>query len=519
MLVSVSVSADLVLLEGEVLTMNPDQPKAQAVAVRGNKIIQVGTNESISKLIGKNTNVIRLEGKTVLPGFIDTHIHVTDYGRLLTWLNLENATSIQEIQALLSQRVTQTALGKWILGRGWDQNRLAEKRQPIRFDLDKVSPKNPVVLYHQSGQMCAVNSKALEMAKISAQTNVGIEKNSQTGEPTGILRDDATNLAWNQIPQQTQQELYDATKMALQKIVEAGVTSIHWIVLSEAELPIIKKLATLDALPLRVYVIMPANLLDTALSTFKGLKNEFLKLGGAVIFADGYLASRTAALTQPYSDEPTEQGKLLCSKQEMQTLAEKIRSAGLQLIIHAVGDKAVDEALSVIETASLDFGRPRLEQAAVLNQNLVQRIKSGGVIVSVQPCVVASEFSVWSAAERLGPERVKWLFPTSTLLRNGVVVAAGSDSPMEPLNPMLGVEAAVKRESPQKVSVTDALRMYTINAAYASAEETVKGSIEEGKLADFAVLSNNPESVSAEKLAEISVCMTVLGGKIVCSKN
>ncbi len=513
-----SVSVDLVLLEGDVLTMNPNPPKAQAVAVQGNKIIQVGTNQSISKLIGKNTNVIRLGGKTVLPGFIDTHIHVTDYGRLLTWLNLENATSIQEIQNLLSQRIKQAAPGKWILGRGWNQNRLSEKRPPTRFELDQVSPENSVVLYHQSGQVCVVNSKALEAAGIGNQDNVGIEKNL-TGEPTGILRGDATNLVWSQIPQPTQQELYDATKLALNRIVEAGITSIHWIVLSEAELPIIKKLAESDVLPLRVYVIVPATLLDTALSTFKGLKNEFLKLGGAVIFADGYLASRTAALTQPYSDAPEAQGKLLCSKQEMQTLAGKIRSAGLQLIIHAVGDKAVDEALNVIENASQNLGRPRLEQAAVLNERLVRRIKAGGVIVSVQPCVVASEFSVWSAAERLGQERVKWLFPTSTLLENDVFVAAGSDSPMEPLNPMLGVEAAVKRETPQKVSVMDALRMYTINAAYASAEETVKGSIEEGKLADLAILSNHPESASAKKLAEISVCMTVLDGKIVCSKN
>jgi predicted amidohydrolase YtcJ len=514
----VSVSVDLVLLEGNVLTMNPNQPKAQAVAVQGNKIIQVGTNESISKLIGKNTNVIRLGGKAVLPGFIDTHIHVTDYGRLLTWLNLENTNSIQEIQNQTSQRATQTPKGKWILGRGWNQQYLAEKRPPTRFELDQVSPENPVVLYHQSGQMCVVNSKALEVAGIGNQDNVGIEKNP-TGEPTGILRDDATNLVWSQIPQPTQQELYDATQMALKKIVEVGITSIHWIVLSEDELPIIKKLAESDVLPLRVYLIVPANLLDAALSTFKGLKNEFLKLGGAVIFADGYLASRTATLTQPYNDAPNEQGELLCSKQEMQALAGKIRSAGLQLIIHAVGDKAVDEALKVIETASQDFRRSRLEQAAVLNERLVRCIKAGGVIVSVQPCVVASEFSVWSAAERLGPERVKWLFPTCTLLKNAVFVAAGSDSPMEPLNPMLGVEAAVKRETPQKVSVMDALRMYTLNAAYASAEEAVKGSIEEGKLADLAILSNTPESVSAEKLAEISVCMTVLDGKIVCSKN
>lgn len=511
--------ADLVLLEGNVLTMNPNQPIAQAVAVKGNKIIHVGTNESVSELIGKGTKVLRLEGKTVVPGFIDTHVHVTDYGRLLTWLNLENASSIKEIQRLLSERVAQTEAGKWILGRGWNENRLAENRTPTRFDLDEFSPQNPVVLYHQSGQVCVVNSKALEAAGIGMQADAGIEKNPETGEPTGVLKNDATNLVWNKIPQPTPDELYDSTFMALKKIVQAGITSIHWIVLSEAELPIIRKLAEQDVLPLRVYVIVPANLLDAALSALNNLNHRFLKLGGAVIFADGYLASRTAALTEPYSDAPEEQGKLLCSAKEMRALAEKIRSAGLQLIIHAVGDRAVAEALSVIEAAGSGFVRPRLEQAAVLNQQLVQRIKGAEVIVSVQPCVVASEFSVWSAVSRLGEERVKWLFPTRALGESGVVVAAGSDAPMEPLNPMLGVEAAVKREAPQKITVTAALSMYTLTAAYASGEEAVKGSIEVGKLADLAVLSSNPVSGSSEKLGQISVCLTVLEGRIVCSNK
>jgi predicted amidohydrolase YtcJ len=513
------VSADLVLLEGNVLTMNPNQPSAQAVAVRGNKIVHVGANESVSELIGKGTKVLRLEGKTVVPGFIDTHVHVTDYGRLLTWLNLENASSIKEIQRLLSECVGQTGAGKWILGRGWDENRITENRAPTRFDLDAVSPQNPVVLYHQSGQVCVVNSKALEVAGIGMQADVGIEKNPETGEPTGVLKDDATNLVWNKIPQPTPDELYDSTFMALEKIVQAGITSIHWVVLSEAELPVIRKLAEQDALPLRVYLIAPANLLDAALSALKNLNNRFLKLGGAVIFADGYLASRTAALTEPYSDASEEQGKLLCSGKEMRVLAEKIRLAGLQLIIHAVGDRAVAEALSVIEAAGSGFVRPRLEQAAVLNQQLVQRIKRAEVIVSVQPCVVASEFSVWSAASRLGEERVKWLFPTRVLGESGVVVAAGSDAPMEPLNPMLGVDAAVKREASQKITVTDALSMYTRAAAYVSGEEAVKGSIEVGKLADLAVLSINPVSVSSEKLGQISVCLTVLEGRIVCSKS
>jgi predicted amidohydrolase YtcJ len=235
------------------------------------------------------------------------------------------------------------------------------------------------------------------------------------------------------------------------------------------------------------------------------------------------LASRTAALIEPYSDASFEQGKLLCSKQEMLTLADKIHAAGLQLIIHAVGDKAVDQALTVIKEISKPSALPppRLEQAAVLNQQLVQRIKTQKIIVSIQPCVVASEFLVWSAANRLGEKRAKWLFPVKTLLDMGVLVTAGSDCPMEPLNPLLGITAAVKREAfrEQQVDIMDTLRMYTVNAAYASSEETIKGSVEVGKLADFAVLSNDPKSVSTMKISEISVCMTVLDGKVFCSKS
>ena len=256
----VPASANLVLLEGKVLTMNPDQPNADAIAVKGNRIIEVGTNEAVSKLIGKDTTVIRLEGRTVVPGFIDTHIHVCDFGKLLTWLNLENVASIKEMQSCLSQHIKKTVKGKWIIGRGWDQNRLSEKRLPTRFDLDPFSPDNPVVLYHQSGQVCVVNSRALELAGVNQHGNAGIDKKPETGELTGILRDEATNLVWKVIPEPSEEELLAATLMALEKIVEAGITSVHWIVLSAIELSIIEKLAS-TKLGLRVYLIIPENLL------------------------------------------------------------------------------------------------------------------------------------------------------------------------------------------------------------------------------------------------------------------
>jgi hypothetical protein len=249
-----------------------------------------------------------------------------------------------------------------------------------------------------------------------------------------------------------------------------------------------------------------------------------VRVDGVEIGADGYLASRTAALLQPYSDCPAESGKLLCTQQELNGAAAKILKAGLQLVIHAVGDKAVDAALTTIEKVASEAPRKdlrnRIEQAAVLNGELINRMKKLGVIVSVQPCVVASEFSVWSATEHLGAERAKWLYPIKTLLKEGIRVVGGSDCPMEPLSPLLGVQTAVTREAfpEERATVDEALRMYTVDAAYSSNEENMKGSVETGKLADLTVLSDDPRNVPPNEIENISVEMTIMGGRIVYSR-
>jgi hypothetical protein len=527
----VTMSADLALIDGKILTMNPSQPCAEAIAIRKDRIVKVGANEEITQLIGKSTKVIRLYGRTVVPGFIDTHIHVADFGRFLTWVDLRNVKSIKEMQSRIKERVRRTPKGKWIIGHGWDQNCFAEKRLPTRYDLDAASPGNPVVLYHQSGQMCIVNSRALELAGVTKQTSASqggtVDKNEDTGELTGILRDAATNLVWNMVPEPSEEELVEAAGLACEKIVEAGVTSVHWMVLSSIEFSIIQKLRTQNRLPLRVYMIIPVNLLDNALSSglHKGSADNALKVGGAVISADGYLATRTAALFQPYNDCPDSSGRLLCTQEEMNASAVKIRKAHLQLVIHAMGDKAVDAALTTIEETSKEASgkelRNRIEQAAVLNEGLIERMKKQEVIVSVQPRVIDSEFSVWSAAEHLGIERSRWLFPLKTLLGAGVRVIGGSDCPMEPLSPLLGIQAAVTREffSEERITVDEALRLYTVDAAYASFEENIRGSIETGKLADFTVLSRDPHEVSPNEIGGIDVEMTIVGGRIVYSKH
>jgi predicted amidohydrolase YtcJ len=508
--------------------MNPSHPRAEAVAVKGDRIVKVGSNEEISQLVGKDTKVIRLNGKTVVPGFIDTHIHVADFGKLLTWIDLSDVGSIKEMQNSLRIRVKKAPKEKWLLGRGWNQNRFAEKRLPTRFDLDAASPDNPVICYHQSGQVCVVNSKALELAGVAKVTSAppggAIDRDAVTGELTGVLRENATNLIWIVIPEPNEEELVEAAGFACEKIVEAGVTSVHWMVLSSAELSIIRTLLAQKRLPLRVYIIIPVNLLDEIIDF--GLPGDSaLRIGGALISADGYLAAKTAALFQPYSDKPTASGNLLCTQEEMNSSAAKILKMGLQLVIHAMGDRAIDAALTTIEEISGEAPRKalrsRIEQAAVLNEMLIKRMKRQKVIVSVQPCVAASEFSVWSATEHLGPERARWLYPLKTLLKEGIKVVGGSDCPMEPLSPLMGIQTAVAREffPEERITVDEALRAYTIDAAFSSGEENIKGSVETGKLADLTVLSRDPRTVSPNEIKNITVEMTIIGGRVAYLKR
>ncbi|HLN90127.1 MAG TPA: amidohydrolase family protein, partial [Candidatus Binatia bacterium] len=295
------MSADIVFIDANIRTMNPCQPLAQAVAIKKNRILKVGTSQEIKKLIGRSTKVINLDRKTMIPGLIDTHIHVADFGRCLMWLDLSGVESIRDLQDMLERKAKQTPAGKWIVGRGWNENQFKEKRMPNRKDLDEAALDNPVILYRGDSYLCAANSKAVVTAGITDKTAApsgGSMDKTSSGELTGIFRDSATNLIWQAVPEPTTEELAEATALACQNIVQAGITSVDWIILSENELSLIKALYARGKLPIRVNVIVPFEFL-------KGVRgfvsDDALKLrfGGAIIFADGYLDSKTAALTKP----------------------------------------------------------------------------------------------------------------------------------------------------------------------------------------------------------------------------
>jgi predicted amidohydrolase YtcJ len=516
-LVNIDLSATLAIVNANIKTMDPKQPTAQALAIAGNKIIKVGSNSDIAPLIGKNTRVLHLEDKTVLPGLIDTHIHVADYGRCLMWLDLTSAKSIAELQTLIREKAKLVPAGRWIIGQGWNETHFQEQHPPTVADLDEAAPDNPVILYREAAMICAANTKAIQLAGVTQQTpppaGGAIDKTAD-GKLAGVFRDTAANLIWQAVPEPTEDELLEATAYACQKIFQAGITSLNWLVISENELSIIQKLHEQDRLMFRVNVVVPEALLEKAVA-IKSRNHEILRVSGAFIVTDGYLDSKEAALLKPYSDDPANSGKMLLTQEQLEAQVKRALTFGVQPVIHAMGDKAIDATLSAIEKTNKADVRFRIEQAAVLNKPLIKRLKQQNVVITIQPKVITTEFAVWSANQRLG-NRARLLHPLKTLLDEGVKVAAGSDCPMEPLSALLGVQEMITRQSypEQRLSLDEALRLYTLNAAYSSGEESLKGSIEEGKLADLTILSNDLSQVSQGEIKDVAVDFVVLNGML-----
>ncbi len=527
---------DLCLVNGNIITMDPTNPKAEAMVTCGEKIIGVGTCEEMKAISGETTKVIDIEGKTILPGFIDCHVHLPSSGALLTQLNLKDAKSIENIKEKIRIEAGKKAPGAWIVGRGWDNTILAEKRFPTRWDLDAAAPNNPVLLVRICTHIVLVNSKALELVNITRNTEspLGgqIDKDPETNEPTGILRETATSLV-RSIVSFSDEEYLSNIRAVFELAVSKGITSIHALPeLDLAVAPQWKALQTLlmqNELPIRIYFLIPEEslypLIDLGLATSFG--NSKLKIGSIKVFMDGALGGRTAALLEPYCDDLENSGIQVYTGEQLQEIVKTAHEADFQLAIHCIGDKAVTVALNSIESALEEKPKPdhrhRIEHASVLNKELIWRMHKLGVVASVQPPFVFSD--TW-ISDRIGEKRSRFVYAFNSMLNEGVKLAAGSDAPTEEMNPLFGIQILVSRETSTKeiyfleeqISVEQAIRMYTLDAAYASFEEYMKGSIEPGKLADLVVLSDDPLQVPIDKISEINVEMTIVGGKIVYSK-
>ena len=517
----------LVVLNANLVTLNPKQPRAEAIAIQNRRIIAVGSNKEVREYIGKETKLIDAKNMTIVPGFVDCHVHMTGFGKFLHTLNLRNVESIKEIQQKLREYVQKNPERSWTLGGRWDQDKFAEKRYPTRWDLDAAVPDKPVFLIRVCGHLGVANSKALQLAGISKETIIDGEKidlDEATGEPNGILRESALDLVGKAIPKPTPKELEEACVSACKKAVEAGLTCVHWLVSSAEEIRTIQKLHLKEKLPLRVYLGISVDLLDQLvdLGLLTGFGNDMVKIGFVKVFVDGSLGARTAALKEPYSDKPQTKGIILYTQRKLNGLISKAHRAGLQLAVHAIGDRAIETVLEAfedaLETHPRKNRRHRIEHCSVLNLKLIKRIKKLGLIASIQPHFVVSDFWV---IERVGRDRARWVYPFKALIKEGLIVASGSDCPVEPIDPLLGIWAAVARKSfpEETLTVEEALETYTLNAAYASFDENNKGTIEAGKFADLTVLSDDLSNIPPDEIKRVKVEMTIVNGKIVYSRN
>jgi len=519
------LEATIIILNANVVTLNPKQPHAQAVAVYDNKIVAVGSDEQIRKYAGKTTRTIDAKNNTVVPGLNECHAHMVSFGQSLQNLDLRDAKSIPEIQSRLRKYAEKNSEKKWILGGRWDQEKFAEKRYPTRWDLDAAVSDRPVFLIRVCGHIGVANSKALQIAGIIGKTLIQGEKanaGAHNEKHDGLLRENALGPVWHAVPKPSQIELEQACILACKKAVEAGLTCVHWIAGSAQEIDVIHRLYSSKILPLRIILGIPVGGLDslTKSGIRTGFGNEFVKIGFIKILSDGSLGARTAALAEPYSDKPDTCGMMLYKEEKLSELVEESHKAGLQLAIHAIGDRAVEVVLNAYEKALKKYPsknhRHRIEHASVLNPNLIRRMKRLRLIASVQPHFVASDF--W-LVDRVGEARACWVYPLKTLMHEGITVVSGSDCPVEPISPILGIWAATTRKIvPQEnLTVEEALKTYTSNAAFASFDEDKRGTIEPGKLADLTILSNDPFSVTPSSIKQIKVRMTIVNGRIVYS--
>jgi predicted amidohydrolase YtcJ len=528
-------TADLLLLNAHVVTMNEKQPSAQAIAIQGERIVWAGGADEAKKLY-PTARTMDLHGATVLPGIIDAHTHLINLGESLVRLNLKDIPTEKEIVERVKQRAASAAPGEWIVGWGWDEGKWASNF-PTNQALSAATPNHPVFLVGLHTFAAWANQRALELAGVNKDTedpdNGKILRDEKTGEPTGILLNRAQDLVAKHIPPMTLAQAKRAMQLAARECVRNGLTSIHEAKVTPLEAQAFHELVREAHMPLRVYAM-----LDGA---DKNLVEEWLKRGPEIdphqqltirsfkIFADGALGSRGAALLEPYSDAPQTKGVMTTPESDISSLTRRALQAGFQVCTHAIGDAANRSVLNAYEQAEKEVPgahdpRLRIEHAQVLAPEDIPRFAKLGVLASMQPTHCTSDMP-W-AEKRLGPQRIKGAYAWRSVKDSGAHLPLSSDFPGETLNPFYGIYAAVTRQDPQgnppggwhpeqRLTLEEALRGYTVEAAYAEFEESNKGSIEKGKLADLMVISKDITKIPPPEILSIRVLKTFVSGKVV----
>ena len=525
--------ADLVIVNANVHTMNPAQKEARSIAVVGNKIVAIGSDSETKSLIGPKTRVIDAKGKLLIPGFNDAHVHFLETGSQLSSVDLRHASSPEEFVRIIKEFAAKLPKGRWILGGKWDHENWTPNNLPTAAMIDAVTPDNPVFIDRLDGHMALANSLAIKLAGVTKDTKDvegGLIVRDDAGSPAGVFKDAAMSYVERVIPEPSFEQKLEYAKAASDFVASLGLTSVQ-DVSAGTDVGVYQELLRQGKLKNRIYGCSP-------LDDFKRWRNTgvryafgsgMLRVGCLKGYADGSLGSTTAWFFEPYLDAPNTSG--LARAEVATTMKQNIADAdkaGLQVNIHAIGDRANATVLDYYENATSANGprdrRFRIEHAQHLRQEDIKRFGALKVVASMQPFHVIDD-GRW-AWKRLDEKRLKGTYAFRSLLDSGAVLAFGSDSPVAPINPLFGVYAAVTRRTlddknpngwlaEQKISVEEAIRAFTWGSAYAEFQEDVKGTLEAGKLADFVIISDDLFTIDPVKIRDAKVLVTVLDGKVV----
>jgi predicted amidohydrolase YtcJ len=529
------MAADYIFFGGEVVTVNPADEVVEAVAVGGNEILAAGTDEEVLRLRGEETVMVDLRGRSLLPGFIDSHIHVLLHGANSLGVDCKNGVeSLEDITERLSERAGETPPGGWVRGWGYSDQRLAEGRHPTREDLDRVSDEHPILLVRTCNHISVANSRALETLGITRDTpdpEGGEISRDANGEPDGILKETAHMSAF-QTSRYDEEEMLEALKIADRDLVSLGITSVHEAGgYGPAQMRIMQRAVSEGSLRVRMYA-MVCSLHESekfvermiAAGVTTGLGDERFRIGPAKIFTDGSSSGPTCATREPYTSDPTNTGILYYTQEEVDEILGEAHRHGFQITAHAIGDKGVEIVVNCIERALREHPREdhrhRIEHAGMVPPDLMQRIQALGIVPIPNP---AFFYEFGDGYIKNYGDRVDHMFPLADYVAEGVIAAAGSDCPVTVANPMQGIYCAVTRRTSsgtlvgetQRVPLLEAIRAFTLNGAYVTFEEDRKGSIESDKLADLVVLDRSILSAEPEEILSMKPVLTMIDGETV----
>ena len=524
---------DLLLVNGRVLTMDPAQSTATAVAIRAGHVVAVGTDAEARAASGPGAETIDLRGRTATPGLNDAHAHPKLLGVALGDLNLAAPPNraIADLVALVAAETASRPPGAWVVGRGYDQARLGDRRHPTRHDLDPVSPDHPVFLIRTCHHVGVANSVALARAGITAATpdpDGGTIDRDERGEPTGVLRESAYALVRAAMDEPTEAQLAAAIERAGRAFLASGVTSVSEAgIINATELAAYQTLRAEGRLPVRTYLMM---MLDETLEPMirlgvrTGFGDNWLRIGPAKLFSDGSIGGRTARMRHPYEGEPDNVGLWMMEPEDLKAKVLRAHRAGFQVAIHAIGDAAIDLVLDAYEAAQRADPRPnprhRIEHCSIVDEAMIARIAALGVVPVPGTSFLAYVRQAY--LDNLGPDRPRLAYGLATFARHGIVAAASSDAPVVPTSAAIGLRTMVARIDidgrpvwpEEAVSLDAALRAYTVNGAYASFEEGTKGTLAPGMLGDVTVFETDLHGVEPAALGDIQVDLTVVGGRV-----